>query len=380
MVRRNSILALFVLVIVIFGNSCKKNDKSTLIYDRNFIDPIKLSRKELIAHMVTSEIPASSIAVSVEGKTIWSEAIGYANLELKAKATRETKFRIGSSSKIITSLVYHLLDERNTFGNDTLVSDYFEEFKNKKYPLPLHNLISETSGIRQPNFKESEYTKPGLVLQRDVHKFLNDTLLFEPGKFEYSSDFNYNLIGAIMEKKLTKRFGSIIKNVLLDTLQMKNTLIDVPQAIIENRATAYARNIVSQRSNAIFKDHTPSAPSIGMLSTADDLVKLVNALLYSDYFSDSFKKSYFEPFEFSDGKANKVKGWDILTNRNNEIVYSCKGTVYGGTAHLILFPEEKIVIAWLCNISTEYGELPIHKFLNHFINFQRGVSLEPEKE
>ena len=380
MVRRNSILALLLLVIVLFGNSCKKRDKTTLIYDRSFIEPIKLSRSELIAHMVTSEIPASSIAISVKGKTVWSEAIGSANLELKAKATRNTKFRIGNTSKIITSLVYHLLDERGIFGNDTLVSNYYEEFNNKKYPLPLHNLISETSGIRQPNFNEAEYTKPGFILQKDVQKFFNDTLLFEPGKYEYPSDFNYNLIGAIMEKKLKKRFSAIIKEVLLDTLHMENTQIDVPQAIIENRATAYARNIVSQRSNAVFKDHSPSAPSIGLLSTADDLVKLGNALLYSDYFSDNLKKSYFTPVEFADDKSRFANGWDILINRKNETVYNCKGTVYGGTAHLVLFPDEGIVIAWLCNISTEYDELPIHKFLNHFINFQRGVSLDPENE
>src|SRR5690606_37035777 len=48
--------------------------------------------------------PALSAAVSVDGERVWAGVAGYADLAARKAATLETAFRIGSSSKALTSI------------------------------------------------------------------------------------------------------------------------------------------------------------------------------------------------------------------------------------------------------------------------------------
>src|SRR5256885_773331 len=60
------------------------------------------------AHAIACEklapnIPGFALAVAVDGKLVWSEAFGYADLDAKRPATTATQFRIGSVSKPLTA-------------------------------------------------------------------------------------------------------------------------------------------------------------------------------------------------------------------------------------------------------------------------------------
>ena len=60
------------------------------------------------AHAIACEklapgIPGFAIAVAVDGRIVWSEAFGYADLEAKRAATPATQFRIGRVSKPLTA-------------------------------------------------------------------------------------------------------------------------------------------------------------------------------------------------------------------------------------------------------------------------------------
>ncbi|MGB7844023.1 MAG: serine hydrolase domain-containing protein [Candidatus Acidiferrum sp.] len=48
-------------------------------------------------------IPGFSVTVAIDGKIVYSEGFGYADLEQRVAAWSTTKFRIGSASKALTS-------------------------------------------------------------------------------------------------------------------------------------------------------------------------------------------------------------------------------------------------------------------------------------
>ena len=48
--------------------------------------------------------PGASICVVRDGQVVWSHAFGFADLEQEVPATAETRFRIGSVSKSLTSV------------------------------------------------------------------------------------------------------------------------------------------------------------------------------------------------------------------------------------------------------------------------------------
>src|SRR5437660_1023112 len=59
---------------------------------------------ELLPH-----IPGVQVAVAVEGKIVWSEGFGYADLERNVPVSATTEFRIGSVSKSLTGDAVALL-------------------------------------------------------------------------------------------------------------------------------------------------------------------------------------------------------------------------------------------------------------------------------
>ncbi len=57
----------------------------------------------IIAHRNDIASPAYSAAVAVGGELVWTEAVGWADIENRVPATPETMFRIGSTSKSLTA-------------------------------------------------------------------------------------------------------------------------------------------------------------------------------------------------------------------------------------------------------------------------------------
>jgi len=165
-----------------------------------------------------------------------------------------------------------------------------------------------------------------------------------------------------------------LQDYLTDTLNLNNTVVDHPFITIENRTDFFDLNYIAQVINATFRDMRYRAPSEGLLSTSEDLIKLGNAILYSDYISDNIKENLFKPISLRDGtQAFMSNGWMLLKSKNYTNMYGRSGKVTGGSAALLLYPKEKLVIATACNLAVNPNDIPIFKMAAHFLP-------EPETE
>jgi CubicO group peptidase (beta-lactamase class C family) len=75
--------------------------------------------------------PGMSVAVAVDGNLVWAEGFGPADLEQCVPATPETKFRIGSTSKPLTSSGAALLYEQKRLDLDAPIQRYAPSFPDK---------------------------------------------------------------------------------------------------------------------------------------------------------------------------------------------------------------------------------------------------------
>lgn len=374
MLKKRFFMIVFSPVMIFFIlNGCTKTDNN-LVYNKGYIAPIKKSRKKLFFHMTTNYIPGASIAVSVDQKTIWSEGVGMSNKELKVPATRQTKFRIGGVSQLFTTLIYHLMLEQGTIDGNEIVGDYIPAFANKKYPISLKQLIYQTSGIRQPTKKETYKAKNYMKVAASLSIFSNDTLLFEPGLYEYESAFNYNLLGAVLEKIEGEDFKIIVDSMILDTLHLGNTTPDHIPSIIENRSSIYDQDFIGRIVNAFPTNNYHNLPSLGYLSTSEDLLKLGNALLKSNYFSDSLKNRMFQNYKLKNGDSTKKScGWNVYNSiKDSSAFYTFRGLTIGGSAELLIHPKQNLVIVMEANMDDELGQLPTLKIWNNFSLYFHG--------
>src|SRR5437660_481537 len=74
---------------------------------------------ELLPH-----IPGVQVAVAVDGKIVWSEGFGYADLERHVPVSVTTEFRIGSVSKSLTGDAVVLLVQQGKLDLDAPIQKY----------------------------------------------------------------------------------------------------------------------------------------------------------------------------------------------------------------------------------------------------------------
>lgn len=362
------IFQLSVLIILIFSlSNCKKN-KTEVLYNKKYVKEIKAARKDAAFYMARNFVPGGTFAIAKEGKIIYSEGMGLASEDLLVPVTRSTKFRIGQVSELLTNLIYQKMVETGDLHPDSTVQYYLPDFPEKQFKLPIHHLVNHTSGIREPNNEERDWRALNVSLQAGIKNFKADSLVFPPGIYQVPNMHNYNLLGSIMENVTGKKFGTVLKEYVSDTLNLENTVPDNPLLSIKGRSDFYDNNFIAQKINATTRDMRFRASSEGILSNAEDLVKFGNAVLYSDYFSEEIKQKLFEPVKlYNNIPSNMANGWVLMEDRSGRQIVGRSGTVTGGGAALLIYPKEKLVIACALNLGSSSDDYPVFAMAQHFL-------------
>jgi len=352
--------------LVLFLWGCEKK-QANIIYDKSYLEEIKQTRKDIASNITRNSIPGASIAIAKNNQIIYSEGIGLASKELNVPMTRESKLRIGDVSQIFTNIIYLKLVEEGVLNPDSAVQHYIPEYPETDYKLAIKHLPYHTSGIRKEETGEVEIPGLNITIQKGLQDFMNDPLSYPPGWFQESSMFNTNLLGAVMEKATNKKFQNLLKEYVTDTLKLTNTVIDDPFAIISNRSDFYDQSMMGQSINAPFRDMRYKAPSKGILSNTEDLVKLGMAIQQSNYFNEEFRENLFKPCELLGGyKSTMANGWLLMKDENGREYYGSSGGVTGGGAAILIYPDENLVIAYAVNL-TLGTDMPVFEIANHFL-------------
>jgi len=90
-----------------------------------------------------------SVLVAKNGKIIYQNMIGFADMEHGVPINRDTKFELASLSKPFTALLVLQLVEKGKLKLEAKVSDYIPEFRRSDSgEITIHHLLSHTSGLQ----------------------------------------------------------------------------------------------------------------------------------------------------------------------------------------------------------------------------------------
>ncbi|KAJ7415918.1 Serine beta-lactamase-like protein LACTB, mitochondrial [Willisornis vidua] len=120
---------------------------------RGFGAAVRRSRDLLRRVKDEAGIPGIVVGVSVDGEEVWSEGLGYADVENRVLCKPETIMRIASISKCLTMMAVAKLWEEGKLDLDAPVQKYVPEFPEKLYEgekvtITTRLLVSHLSGIR----------------------------------------------------------------------------------------------------------------------------------------------------------------------------------------------------------------------------------------
>ncbi len=341
----------------------------------NYIDPqFRTEVKEAIVLvkelMRENNIPGLSITVATKDKILWTEALGFADLEQKTFVKINSKFRIGSISKSLTSIALGKLIEEGKINLSDTIQKFVPYFPNKKYPITIQELASHTSGVRNYNYKNGEYFSDVYynTVKESIDVFKDDSLLFQPKtKYGYST-YGYVLLSAAIEGATNQKFLKYMQDHVFNRMKMYNTIADFNDKIIDNRVRFYQlRDSVIV--NASYVDNSNKWAGGGFLSTSLDLAKMSQGLLNNSQINKSTLDLLWTPAKLSNGEEiNYCLGWRRDTSGSGRIYFHHGGSSIGGRSFLLIYPQEEIIVSITSNIYTKFNESFVLKVANNFIH------------
>ena len=111
----------------------------------------------LVGISVTKVTPGCVIGIVKDGKILFKQMYGSANLDYRIPVTDSTVFNLASVSKQFTAYLVLLLEKEGILNLDDEIRKYIPELKNYGHPITIRQLIHHTSGI---NYTDTRKTLP----------------------------------------------------------------------------------------------------------------------------------------------------------------------------------------------------------------------------
>lgn len=339
---------------------------------------IELARTLIDAVMEESGTPGMSVAVGIDGRIVWSEGFGYADVEQRIPVWEETKFRIGSVSKPVTAAAVGLLLEQGKLDLDAPVQRYVPSFPEKRWPVTTRLVAGHVAGIRHYAGDEFLSDRRYSTVLEGLEIFKNDTLLFQPGtRYSYSS-YGWNLISAVVEGASGEQFLGYMQTNVFDQLGMTHTTPDYTDSIIPHRTRFYDRAEDGAVLNAPYVDNSYKWAGGGFLSTPEDLLRFGFAHLGSEFLAQQTIAELWTAQTLADGRSTGYGiGWGVAVEDGRVTRASHGGGSIGGTTAFMLYPQERAGIAIVGNMTqAPTGGLLPNMILQAFLEPELLVGLD----
>ncbi|WP_306352302.1 serine hydrolase domain-containing protein [Flavobacterium sp. '19STA2R22 D10 B1'] len=218
-----------------------------------------------------------SVAISQNGKIIYTKTIGYADVENNIKANENSKYRIGSISKTFTSVLVLKAVENKKLDLNQTIEKFFPTISNAD-KVTIKHLLNHRSGIH--DFTDDDdfltWNTEAKTEKEMVEIITKGGSEFEPDAQAEYSNSNYVLLSYILEKIYKKPYSELLTTYITKPIGLKNTYLGGKINSKNNEVKSY--RFTDKWQAELETDISIPLGSGGIVSTPTDLVKFSDAL------------------------------------------------------------------------------------------------------
>ena len=285
-----------------------------------------------------------SVAISINGKVEYQKAIGFALLDSNKNvaANINTKYRIGSISKMFTTvMIFQLIDEGKINLKQRL-NNYFSQLPNAK-KITIADMLYHRSGLHDythdtnfPDWMDKPKT------HKEMLKIIEEKRAdFEPGTRAEYCNTNYLLLSYIIEKVCKSSYATALEKRITSKIGLTNTYYGKPIDIKRNEGASYKYD------NSIWRKQKETDVSIhcgagSIVSTPTDLVKFIKNLFSGNLVSQS---SLNNMITIIDGYGMGIFPYDYDKIKG----YGHNGRIEEFYSAVRYYPEKNLAISYITN-------------------------------
>jgi CubicO group peptidase (beta-lactamase class C family) len=214
-------------------------------------------------HIDSRHISGAVTLVARKGRVVHFEAQGLKDLESKQPMTRDTLFRMASSTKPVTGVAVLMMVEEGKVRLNDPVWKFIPEFKGMKVAvqrepesevqlvpaereITIRDLMTHTSGLLSGGLGSRRTPMASLfpgekeTLESVVQRLARSPLDFQPGaRWRYSGLAGIDTLGRVVEVASGQKFDEFLSRRIFEPLGMTDTFFVVPDDRKDRLATVY---------------------------------------------------------------------------------------------------------------------------------------------
>ncbi len=181
-----------------------------------------LRSTDLLQKSMPSNEPGCSVAVGIDGKVVWADTSGLADVAAWTPLTIDDRYDIASVAEQFTGTAILLLAQQGKLALTDPVSAHVPDLPAWGDRVTIADLLHHTSGIGDVNAQlfGAGYTAHDPVTQHDALAQLAklDELRFEPGTVFEFQDTNYLLLGEVVHTASGQEYPDYLRDNLFGPL------------------------------------------------------------------------------------------------------------------------------------------------------------------
>ena len=324
-------------------------------HDENgFSEEIIHARKEV--QKIMDNYPGLAVAVTVDGKRIWSEGFGFSDIKNKTPATADTPFNIYSVAKMLTGVAAARLAEQGLLNLDAPLSAVIEDIPPEYSKLTPRLLLGHLSGIAHyaSNQDWEDFSNSHCDIPSDAIKhFIRRPLVSSPGEKHIYSTYGYVLLSEIIGRSSEQgNYVDYMRDEIFKKAGMTNTRLDSRLTKNNMKATPYEGSLGNWKP-ILSTDASCKFGGGGFLSSANDLASFGRAFYQNELLSNKMTQVTVDPFLLNNNKTTHY-GFGMSTNTFEEDGRTIRwarhsGGSPGGRGFLYVVLSEKVSVGITAN-------------------------------
>lgn len=114
-------------------------------------------------------LPGFSLAVAIDGELVFSEGVGFAELDNHTPETGRTVHNVASVSKVLAAVAIMQLVEQEKVDLDATIQTYLPYYPEKEWPITVRHILTHTSGTR--HYQDGEFGEGEVLAMRHYDDF-----------------------------------------------------------------------------------------------------------------------------------------------------------------------------------------------------------------
>jgi CubicO group peptidase (beta-lactamase class C family) len=313
---------------------------------------------ELFTEAEATNAFAGSVLVYDSGKRVLEKGYGLLTPKGTEKNLPDSIFRVGSISKQFTAAAVLKLAQQGKLSVTDPVSKYFPEYPKENLSrdgveLTLHHLLAQTSGLPDPVSVPAiskQYWFAPIDPQVQVNAVLQMPLLFKPGSKHVYLNYNYLLLGLVVERVSGEKYEVFLTRELFAPAGMIDTGTALPaekasRASVGSDLRGGKLTVLTENPQLKDRDVTWAFGSGQIYSTISDLARWDRALA-----SESILGTAQKQMLFTANLSEYGYGWVIESRAGVPIVWH-NGALspLGFSSYMVRVPSKDRFIVYLSN-------------------------------